>query len=297
MSAVCSVGRAAWIVWLGDNAAVRLSLGARLRFVCQLLKYKALVGFTYRFSSARENVMANWRLGDALYRAGCYEAALPHMAVVAEQLSQIPGMGPLALRTRGQQAAALFGLGRFRESVEIFDLVIAMKSEVPGMLADPELQELRLWDWVADAMALKVGALRQLDEVGEAEAANEILIDAFDQGTSTQQRWIVANALLERGRFARARGDAEAALAALEEALLRSPASESEKLACTHCMALFERGKVLEQTGRNDEAIAVYDELVSRFRSMDEPDVQDAVKDTLRLRAKLGARGASQAGA
>jgi tetratricopeptide (TPR) repeat protein len=242
--------------------------------------------------------LASYQLGHTLFVEGRYEDSLEHSAQAAKILGQLASLQALGVHARALQGGALYMLGRYDDSIGVCDQVLAVRPVADELLdqLDPELGEVRLRDFIADAWWYKTSALEELGRLDEADIATADLIGEFDPGATPQQQWIVAQTFLRRGRLAHARGDAEEALAALEAARVRCVGSDGTRWMRVDCLALFERASVLEEAARNDEALAAYEELVSRFRSVDDSDVQEAVADALRLKSRLSDRGTNDTG-
>lgn len=250
--------------------------------------------------SLERRALASFRLGHAFFGVGRYEESVEHSALAATILVRFPPLHAVTVHALALQGGALFMLGRDEESVAVCDQVIAVRNPAPELLdqLEPGLSGIavRRRDYIADAWWTKAAALDRLGRLQEADASAKGLIEEFDPGETPPQRYVIAGAFLRRGRLARARGDLAGALAALEGVLVRCAEPESDKFAHIDCMAVFERGSVLEEAGRNDEAVAAYDELVTRFSSMKDPDIREAVADATRLQSKLVDRATSDTG-
>ena len=258
----------------------------------EIWRYKAVARVTAR--SRGEEALARrgfllWRLGELLFESGRVEEAVRYAAQAATVLEDLPTWHALAMHARARQGIGLYTLGRLEESLAVLDEVIVSRELVPELLdgARPELRGMRLPDAIAGALAGKVFTLERLGRRDEADAIADILIDEFDPGMTQEQRLFVAKAFLRRGRFARLRGEVDIAMTALDDALSRGSEVANADFAQVVSEALIEQGLLLEVVGRNDEALAAFDEVVRRFGSASEPWLQEAVGNAVRSRTRL----------
>jgi len=232
----------------------------------------------------KKRAVALWRLGTASFRLGDFEDANEYLADAAVILWEFASLQSVAVQSWSRQAQALTVLGRHAESLEVVEKVIGAGKAVP------ENQEtgVELGDVVAEAWALKGFLLLALERVGEAQAANDQLIEEFDPGATPLQRLIVAKAFVTRGRFlVHLQKKPDDALAALEEAIRRGTAEQSADFALTLAEAMLNKGSALESKGDIDEAVRTYDEVATRFGSSPDPAVRDTVAEAIEHRANL----------
>ncbi|WCB91983.1 hypothetical protein DSM104299_00664 [Baekduia alba] len=106
---------------------------------------------------------------------------------------------------------------------------------------------------------------------------------ALGDGAVTGLRVTMAGALLRRGRaFARA-GRLEEAIATLRELLVRFGAEDAPAVVAVVHRARRQLGGALEQSGRHDEAVVVFDALLAEDRADPVAATRDALARALAL--------------
>lgn len=271
-------------------------MSSELAIRSEVLRHRASILVTARANdprSLRRRGRTLWRLGTLHFRLGEFEKAASYSGEAADILRSQPAEWTIALYARGRQAAALFQLGRHEETVTCLDMVISSRSEVLELLGRKTPKGVRWEDSIADLLALKIAAFNRLGRKDDADVAAGLVIEGFGNGGTRQQRLLVAQALVTRGRRARSKGDTENALAALEDASRRCAAVENSDFALTYCNAVLERGALLDELGNAEGALAAYREVANRFASASEPWLQEAVESATRLRTELTARAGS----
>lgn len=233
-------------------------------------------------TTARIRGIALYQLGAALLRLEHSQEAEKRFAETAETLWSVPSLRGLAVTARVRQAGVLMMASRYEEALAITDEVISIEGLLPAPTGlNPD-------DFVVLGYTSKMAILEELDRLEDASAVATALIIRFDGADTPRQRGAVAGAFLARGRFAHKRGDLDASLQILDEAIARTASVDDKEALRVQAKALVERGAVLEEVGRTSEALASYDEAASmRSVATEDRAVKQAVKEALDRKARL----------
>lgn len=164
------------------------------------------------------------------------------------------------------KAAALEATNRGDEALTIWDTI------TQTFAAFTELPLVRL---IARALVSKATLLVRLGREKEAASIRDEVIRRFRNMTDVEIRRIVGVALL--GQVAELREQPAEALATTEDAIHHLEESEDPLVHAKLAAALVIKGATLQNSGRTEDAINVYDAVVARFASSEQSKVRELV--------------------
>lgn len=196
-------------------------------------------------------------LANKLLNKGHYEKSAAIAADAATAMAEIKGIDRRRVASvRLQQAAALVLAERYQEALDVLEPAIAVGFKTPGTP-----------DGMPYALGLRICALENLGRLDEANvAAVQLLEKIRADADSHVERYAVRAAFHARAKVALANGDLALALKLLDHVLERCPA---EALPGERIEALVEKGSVLENLDRPQEALSAYDEALSLHATYD----------------------------
>jgi tetratricopeptide (TPR) repeat protein len=201
-------------------------------------------------------------------------------------------LGATALVNKGE---ILDDLKRSDEAIELYDKVVSQYGTE---------EELVLRAPVARALCNKGHSLKELGRGNEAIAASNDVVSRYGTASEPELRQHVARALVTKGASLTALGRSDKAIATSNDEVILSmtlsdgrviPYYTDEDLEqrIRDAPALLAKGVSLDELGRHDEAVAIYDKVVSyaegisQFRSASQQLRQYAAKARLKRRACL----------
>ena len=214
---------------------------------------------------AREQaVSALLNKGVKLDELGHTEEALAIYDRVLKQYGDWPGLRAVIARSMANRGSALARLGRMEEALPAY----AEVDERFGDAEEPEIQEQ-----VVAAMVGQGNVLIDLDRDAEADPVFDEVIRRFG-ARPYLGKWAAAS-LVNRGRYQRALGRDDGAIAfydLLEKYFLES---EEAMVLDSLAMALTDKANILAKQERGEEALAVLDVLIARLAENDLPELRD----------------------
>ncbi len=188
-------------------------------------------------AAAKEQAAAHFADGLKHLKTGQYEEAIARFTDAEAWFAKLPETHrQSAVVARIRRAGALAGLDRYREALTILDAILDADMTLPDF---PDEIPLVRWSQIV--------CLRHLGRSDDASAAARKLIRRVDPGATPKQRLYVTRAFLMQAEISKATGDLHKALAATEEAMIRSSQSDEPAFAEVHSEAKQMRASLLKK--------------------------------------------------
>jgi tetratricopeptide (TPR) repeat protein len=232
-------------------------------------------------SSAHKRGVALWIMAEAFMQLTEFETAAERFGEADSILRGFDTEHILVVSGAGQRAVALLRLGRQPEALDVLnELVERVGLNWVDPTGDPH-------DHLAGALGPWLYLMEQLGHADDAYDAADALITAFDPPSSWVRELEVAQAFRTKGSVALVRGDHQEATELLEEAILRSASGDGDGFLTVWAEATLTSGALLEQTGREIDALTGYDELIARCDNKPDPYLRAMVTEANTRRGKL----------
>jgi tetratricopeptide (TPR) repeat protein len=229
-----------------------------------------------RFSDAGEpEELAKWfaagRLGRgrALNDAGRYEEAIQTYDALAAQYAESPDP-----KVRQWVAQALFNKAVSVKNSRSVEEVVAALVELDTRFGGADEPE-GVMAVVRKGLVYRAGALRQLNRREEELEICDDLLRRFGASTVPEVRGLIAQALVSKAEALRVLEGDEAAVVAYVDLDARfGVADEPPEVQRQVAWGLMNRASALDRLGHYEDKINLYDGLVSRFGSSNDPYIR-----------------------
>jgi tetratricopeptide (TPR) repeat protein len=222
-------------------------------------------------TAAQKHAKELFRLGEIHARLGEAQEAerlFDESASASLKLDE-PVYLEVAAMARIRQSSLVMADGRFAEALEILDNLVEQHDGFPKFetFVDMRSSGLEAWLWLVE----EAGDNQRLYD------AAGIALDRLDPAGSKQERVLIAEALVQRGRTADKLGYSDEAIEMYRNAVVRCEQEGPEVPDGYLLEATGRLAVLLARTDRDDEASTFFAQLIERFGTSAQPGAAEMV--------------------